>query len=331
MSSHPIVIAHRGASGYRPEHTLASYQLAIELGADFIEPDLVSTADGVLVARHENELSTTTDVAAHPEFAARRATKLIDGVSVSGWFSEDFRLPELKRLRARERIPALRPNNVAFDGMFEIPTLAEILALVRAAPRPVGIYPETKHPSYFAGVGLPLEAALVNALHAAGHRDASAPVFIQSFETANLRRLRSLTRLRLVQLMDLAPRPFDWLERSDSARPEIFSAKGLDDVAAYADAIGVSKQLVWPRDASDHLGAPTELVADAHARDLLVHVWTFRAENEFLPAEFRNVVSSAAAAHGDLPGELRAFLALGIDGVFADQPDIACAARRVGG
>jgi glycerophosphoryl diester phosphodiesterase len=327
MPSPPIVIAHRGASGYRPEHTLASYRLALELGADFIEPDLVPTRDGVLVARHENELSTTTDVAAHPEFAERHTTKLIDGSTVVGWFSEDFTLTELKQLRARERIPELRPDNVAFDRMFEIPTFDEILDLVRQTARPVGIYPETKHPSYFAGIGLPLEAALVNALHEAGYRDPSEPVFIQSFETSNLQRLRSLTRLRLVQLMDLGPPPFDWTQSHDPARPEIFSAAGLDRVAGYADAIGVSKQLVWPRDARDRLAAPTDLVALAHARNLLLHVWTFRAENAFLPLEYRNATTPSAAAHGDLSAELTAFFGLGIDGVFADQPDIALAAR----
>jgi glycerophosphoryl diester phosphodiesterase len=205
-SVRPVVIGHRGASGYRPEHTLASYQLAIELGADFVEPDLVSTRDGILVARHENEISDTSDVAAHPEFAARRAEKSIDGAAISGFFSEDFTLAELKTLRARERLPALRPANTRFDGQFEIPTLEEIIALVQresaARGRSIGLYPETKHPSYFRSIGLALEEPLIRVLHASGYDARSSPLFIQSFEVGNLQRLRALTPLRLVQLID---------------------------------------------------------------------------------------------------------------------------------
>jgi glycerophosphoryl diester phosphodiesterase len=196
----PIVIGHRGASGYRPEHTLASYQLATEMGADYIEPDLVSTKDHVLVARHENNIKDTTDVADHPEFADREATKVIDGVSVSGWFTEDFTLAELKTLRAKERLPAVRPANTAFDGLYQVPTFQQVIDLARR--RHVGIYPETKHPTYFRSIGLPLEGPLVRTLRANGYQGRNARVFIQSFEVGNLRRLNRMTDVPLVQLID---------------------------------------------------------------------------------------------------------------------------------
>ncbi|RYD42197.1 MAG: glycerophosphodiester phosphodiesterase, partial [Sphingomonadales bacterium] len=207
----PIVIAHRGASGERPEHTLASYKLAIELGADYIEPDLVLTKDGVLVARHENEISETTDVAAHPEFAGRKATKTIDGLEVTGWFTEDFTLAELKTLRARERLPKLRSTE--YDGQFEIPTFEEILTFLAEANKgrkiPVGVYPETKHPSYFTSIGLPHEAPLLAMLDRFGYRGRTAPVFIQSFEVGNLMDLRAKSDLPLIQLMDAEGAPAD--------------------------------------------------------------------------------------------------------------------------
>jgi glycerophosphoryl diester phosphodiesterase len=206
-SSKPIVIAHRGASGLRPEHTLGAYELAIDQGADFIEPDLVPTRDGVLVARHENNIADTTDVAAHPEFARRKATKTIDGQPQTGWFTEDFTLAELKTLRAKERLPKLRPGNTAYDGQFQVPTLDEVIALAKR--RGVGIYPETKHPSYFRSIGLPLEDRLLAALRTAGWDSAHAPVFIQSFEVANLKALRPRTGVRLIQLMDAAGAPAD--------------------------------------------------------------------------------------------------------------------------
>ena len=224
-AAHPIVIAHRGASGYRPEHTLASYELAIEQGADFIEPDVVSTKDGVLVARHENEIGGTTDVAAHPEFADRRTTKVIDGVALTGWFTEDFTLDELRTLRARERLPEVRPGSAAFDGRFGIPTLQEIADLARREGerrgRTIGLYPETKHPTYFRSIGLPLEEPLVATLHGAGYQDMDAPVFIQSFEADSLRRLAGMTSLRLVQLLAAGPQA---AERTDP--------RALADVAA---------------------------------------------------------------------------------------------------
>ncbi len=315
----PIIIAHRGASGERPEHTLASYQLAIEQGADFIEPDLVSTKDHVLVARHENEISGTTDVAGHPEFGARRATKTIDGRSVTGWFTEDFTLAELKTLRARERLPKLRPANTAYDGQFEIPTFAEIIALAQAAPRRIGLYPETKHPSYFAANGLPLEPPLLAALTAAGYGKRSDPVFIQSFEAGNLRALRQQTDLPLIQLIESGLSP-------DGVSYDVMlTPAGLREVATYADGIGPNKDRVVPRDATGKLLPPTALVADAHAAGLMVHPWTFRSENYFLPVDFRSV--GGPAAPGDAAAEFRLFYALGVDGVFADYPAAALAAR----
>ena len=314
----PIVIAHRGASGSRPEHTLAAYELAIAQGADFIEPDLVSTRDHVLVARHENEISGTTDVAAHPEFAARRATKTIDGEAKTGWFTEDFTLAELKTLRARERLPQLRPQNAAYDGQFEVPTFAEILALRAKHPR-VGVYPETKHPSYFARIGLPLEPLLLDALARAGLTRRSDPVFIQSFEAGNLKVLRSRTDVSLIQLIDSGT------SADGVSYDAMVTPAGLAEVARYADGIGPSKDRIVPRDAAGKLLAASTLIADAHAAGLKVHPWTFRAENYFLPLDFRR--GSDPAAAGDLAAELMLFYRLGVDGVFSDYPAAAVAAR----
>jgi glycerophosphoryl diester phosphodiesterase len=312
----PIVIAHRGASGERPEHTLEAYRLAIEQGADYIEPDLVSTRDGALVCRHENEISGTTDVASHPEFASRRTSRTIDGVTITGWFTEDFTLAELRTLRARERLPQLR--GTAFDGRFEVPSFDQLLTLVEATnvrpdrrARPLGVYPETKHPSYFDSLGLALEPPLLDALRRHGLDHADAPVFIQSFEVQNLRRLAGLTRLPLVQLIERSGRMI---------RPE-----GLREIAVYARGIGVDKDLVRPRDAGGRLLPPTTLVRDAHAAGLLVHVYTLRAENSFLPTELRR--GARPEASGDLGEEARLFLEAGVDGFFTDQPAAGVAAR----
>jgi len=327
MQRSAIVIAHRGASGYVPEHTLAAYFIAMQQGADYVEPDLVMTRDGVLVARHENEISQTTDVAQHPEFARRRTRKTIDGTPVEGWFTEDFTLAELKRLRAVERLPQLRPCNARFDGMFDIPTLDEILTLVDAArPRRVGVYPETKHPSYFSAQGLAMEQPLVAMLERYGYRGRDAPVFIQSFETANLRELAQMTEVPLVQLIEDGGQPFDLTQSNDPrSYADLISRAGLDDVAAYADAVGVNKNLVLPRNGSGGLAQPTSLIEDAHAAGLRVHVWTLRAENHFLPQALRR--ASEEADLGDLPGEIEAFLAAGVDGFFTDHPDIGVRAR----
>ncbi|MFZ5725205.1 MAG: glycerophosphodiester phosphodiesterase [Pseudomonadota bacterium] len=320
----PIIIAHRGASGERPEHTLASYRLAIEQGADFIEPDLVLTRDGVLVARHENEISETTDVAGRPEFADRKATKMIDGKEVTGWFTEDFTLAELKTLRAKERLPQLR--GTAFDGRFEVPTFEEILTLLAEANRgrsvPVGVYPETKHPSYFASIGLPHDAPLLALLDRFGYRGRSAPVFIQSFEVGNLMDLRAKSDLPLIQLVDASGGPAD---RPDTSYAAMTSPAGLRMIAAYADGIGPNKTMIIPRGALGSLGEPTNLVRDAHAAGLKVHPWTFRRENYFLPLGNKGGVNPAG--HGDLGGEIEAYLATGIDGLFSDNVREAVAAR----
>ncbi|OYY76185.1 MAG: glycerophosphodiester phosphodiesterase [Sphingomonas sp. 28-62-20] len=314
--SSPIVIAHRGASGLRPEHTLASYTLAIEQGADFIEPDLVFTKDDIFVARHENDITGTTDVATHPEFADRKATKVIDGESHTGWFTEDFTLAELKTLRAKERLPQLRPDSAKYDGQFEVPTLAEIIALAKAQTkktgRTIGIYPETKHPSYFASIGMPMEARLVAQLKAVGWDSADAPVFIQSFEVNNLKALHKLTKIRLIQLMDASGGP------ADKAAPRYAAMampEGLKAIARYAYGIGPNKNMIW-----NGVAPPTSLVADAHAVGLRLHPWTFRAENAFLPALFRD--GTNPATHGQLSAEITAYLKLGVDGVFTDYPQI---------
>ena len=305
----PLIIAHRGASGWRPEHTLAAYALAIDQGADYIEPDLVMTRDGVRVARHENEINGTTDVAAHTEFANRRTAKQIDGVEVAGWFTEDFTLAELKTLRARERLPELRPANAAYDGRYEIPTLQEIVALVRQKEREtgrvIGLYPETKHPSYFRAIGLPLEQALVDILHASGYRGPAAPVFIQSFEVANLQRLAALTEIPLIQLIEASGRPYDFVASGDSrSYADLITPIGLAEIATYARGIGPDKNLIVPRDARQRLLPPTSLVNDAHRAGLWVHPWTFRSENHFLPADFaggRRASGRSVGASLDLP------------------------------
>lgn len=323
----PIIIAHRGASGERPEHTLGSYELAIDQGADFIEPDLVSTKDGVLVARHENEISETTDVAAHPEFADRKTTKTIDGQSLTGWFTEDFTLAELKTLRAKERLPQLRPANTAYDGQWDVPTLDEIIALVKRREqetgRRIGLYPETKHPSHFRALGLPIEEQLVATLARAGYDGADDPVFIQSFEVDNLKRLNAMTELPLIQLMAGAYGPPDQPGVTYAA---MSTPEGLAEIARYADGVGLEKAMVIPRNADGKLAAPTSIVADAHAAHLKVHVWTFRRENYFLPAEFK--AGDSPVATGNVGAEIKAFVATGIDGLFSDNVAEAVAAAR---
>jgi glycerophosphoryl diester phosphodiesterase len=322
----PIVIAHRGASGSRPEHTLAAYALAIEQGADFIEPDLVPTKDDVLVARHESAIAETTDVASHPAFANRRTTRTIDGQTITGWFVEDFTLAELKTLRARERLPRLRPGSAAYDSQFAIPTLAEIIALAKRGTqqtgRTIGIYPETKHPTYFAQAGHPTDALLVAELRKAGWDRADAPVFIQSFEVKNLQHLHAITPVRLIQLVAGQGGPADGAAPSYAA---MLTPGGLRQVAAYAYGLGPDKALLWNGDVA------TSLVADAHGAGLKVHPWTFRTENVFLPSRFRRDDDPARPSpekYGDLAGEIRAALSLGIDGFFTDYPLIGVETRR---
>lgn len=316
-----IVIAHRGASGERPEHTLLSYQRAIEQGADFIEPDLVPTKDGVLVARHENNIADTTDVADHPEFAARRTTKTIDGEKLTGWFTEDFTLAELKTLRAKERLPKLRPGNTKYDGQAGIPTLDDVIALAKRASketgRTIGIYPETKHPTYFASIGLPLEQRLVDKLKAAGWDRADAPVFIQSFEVDNLKKLKAMTRVRLIQLMAGSGGPADGAQPSYKA---MATPDGLKAVAAYAYGIGPELTMIQPAS-----GPATTLVADGHAAGLRLHPWTFRAENFFLLPDYRS--GANPVEHGRLKDEILYFIGLGVDGFFTDFPHVGVEAR----
>jgi len=337
----PIVIGHRGASGYRPEHTLASYELAIQLGADFVEPDLVSTKDHILVARHENEISGTTDVAAHPEFADRFATKIIDGVSIKGWFTEDFTLAELKTLRAKERIPQLRPANTAYNGLYQVPTLQEVIDLVKRknlelsktrTKRRIGIYPETKHPTYFDSIGLSLEEPLVQTLEQNGYRNKNALVFIQSFEVSNLKDLSRMTRLPLVQLFGDSGQPYDFVVKGDPRTYlDLTKPTALAEIATYADGIGPSKTLIVPRDAQNRMLAPTSLINDAHAQGLLVHPYTFRAENYFLSEEFRRgnpADPTYLLQYGDMAGEAALFYSLGVDGLFSDQADIALMGRQ---
>ncbi|XP_013166889.1 PREDICTED: glycerophosphodiester phosphodiesterase GDPD6-like [Papilio xuthus] len=329
----PLVIAHRGASGYVPEHTLGAYALAITMGADYVEPDLVMTRDGHLVARHDNELGLTTDVATHPEFSDRFKTKTIDGHEMTGWFTEDFTLAEIKTLRAIERIPETRPGNARMNGIFQIPTFQEIINLVKSLEisqqRPIGLYPEIKHSTYFQGLNLPMEDLLVETFRKNGYIGSSAPVYIQSFEVNNLKYLKTITDLKLLQLYESNPsdQPFDQvvaetgLTYADMAMPD-----GLKEVAKYAAAVGPDKSYIIPRNQDNTLGEPTSFVQDAHAAGLKVHPYTFRAENTFLPTEFRSKDPSKAAI-GDLYGELRAFIATGIDGLFSDQPDKAVAIR----
>ena len=326
----PLVIGHRGASGYRPEHTLESYRLAIAMGADYVEPDLVSTKDGVLVARHENDISGTTDVSTHPEFAARRTTKTIDGKPVTGWFTEDFTLAELETLRAQERLPLVRPANTAYDGKFRVPTFDQVLSLVqseeRRLHRTIGVYPETKHPTYFRSVGLPLEQRMLDTLRRHRLDRPGSRVFLQSFETGNLRALNRMTKLPIIQLLDSSGAPYDLVARGDRRTyADLTRPAELRRIASYADGIGPNKDLVLPRDASGATTTPSPLVRDAHRERLVVHVFTLRRENQFMATNFRR--GTDPNAPGDLAAEIRAFLDAGVDGLFTDNPDLGVAAR----
>jgi glycerophosphoryl diester phosphodiesterase len=325
-----LLIGHRGAAGYRPEHTLASYELAIRLGADVIEPDLVATKDGVLVARHEPEISGTTDVARHPEFADRRTIRSVDGVVATGWFTDDFTLRELRTLRAVERIPQLRPHNARYDGRDRIPTLQEVVDLARRASaeqgRPIGIAPETKHPTYFRDRGRPLEPALVQLLTRNGLNRPEAGVYVQSFEVANLVALRSRLRVDLVQLTTPTGAPWDLVAGGDPRTyADLVTPAGLRQIARYADALGPDKTQIVPRDGAGASLPATTLVRDAHRAGLAVLPYTFRNENAFLPAELRR--GADPAAYGDAFTEYGQFLRLGVDGVFTDNGDTAREAR----
>jgi glycerophosphoryl diester phosphodiesterase len=324
-----LVIGHRGAAGLRPEHTLASYARAVADGADFIEPDLVMTKDGVLVARHENEIGSTTDIAAHPEFAARRTRKTVDGEQVDGWFSEDFTLAELKTLRARERLPQLRSTQ--YDGDFQVATLDEIIDFVAAESatrgRVIGIIPEIKHGTYFQKLGLPMEDKLLATL--AAHRyTRSAPVEIQSFETANLKYLHGRiadgvhANIRLLQLLDDGDKqPYDVLAAGGPLTyAQMMTPAGLKQIATYADAIGPNAREIIPLTADRVLGMPTRLVHDAHAAGLEVHTYTFRPENQFLPINLWQGVDPRHRSDDGAIAEIRAYLDAGIDAFFTDDP-----------
>ena len=323
------VFGHRGACALRPEHTLASYALAIADGADYVEPDLVITRDGVLVARHENNIAETTDVKSRPEFAGRRATKTVDGESVSGWFTEDFTLAELKTLRAVERLPTVRPQNTVYDGEFQIPTFEEYLDFVAAESaqrgRLVGLVPEIKHSTYFASIGLPMEDRFLATL--AAHSYARrAPVEIQSFEIANLKYLRARlgrpSNVRLMQLVGMGE-----LRAADvtAAAGELTFAgmtapEGLREIASYADVVAPPTRALIPLGPDRRLAAPTRLIDDAHRAGLLVHAWTFRPENQFLPADFQDAAGPDARNPEGSVAEMRRYLAAGLDGFFTDDP-----------
>jgi glycerophosphoryl diester phosphodiesterase len=322
----PLVVGHRGASGYRPEHTLASYELAARMGADYMETDLVSTKDGELVCRHEPEIGGTTDVAKHPEFASRKTAKTIDGTRYEGWFTDDFTLAELRTLRAVERIPQARPHNRIYDGRFPIPTFAELIELKARLSeelgRDIGIYPEIKHSTWFTGRGLAMEQKVVDALDSARLNRPGAKVFVQSFEVGNLRALRDKLQVPLVQLTDATGAPADLVAAGDKRTwADLTTAAGLKEMASYADAVGPTKDQVIARKPDGSLGAVTPLVADAHAAGLLVHPYTFRNENEFLPTNLRS--PGTPADYGDIFAEYKAFLDAGVDGVFSDNSDTA--------
>jgi glycerophosphoryl diester phosphodiesterase len=323
----PIIIAHRGASGYRPEHTIEAYELAIEQDCDFIEPDLVITKDGHLICRHENDISHTTNVAQKPEFANRKITKIIDGETHFGWFSEDFTLAEIKTLRAIERLADLRPQNVQYNGQFEIPTFQEVLELrekkSKELKREIGIYPETKHPSYFKTIGLEFDELLLSLLGQFGLNHAQAPVFIQSFETLNLIRLSKQTKIPLIQLMQEDGGPWDSQSGFVISYKDMTRLQKLNEIAKYAYGIGPQKTMILPRDAQNNSITPTQLIKNAHQCGLRLHPWTFRVENDFLPKELRGDEPTNLGQYGNLEAEIKKFLDLGVDGIFCDFPDIA--------
>ncbi|AKL65375.1 MULTISPECIES: glycerophosphodiester phosphodiesterase [Streptomyces] len=321
----PTVIGHRGSSGYRPEHTLGSYQLALDLGADVVEQDLVPTKDGHLVCRHENEIGGTTDVADHPAFAPRRTTKSVDGVSVTGWFTEDFTLAELKTLRAKERIPAVRQRNTLYDGRWAVPTFEEVLRWAeregKRRGKRVWLHVETKHPTYFRSLGLALEEPLARLLRRYGRDGRGSAVFLQSFEPSSIQRLSRLVSAPRVVLLSAAnTRPWDFEVAKDPRTvADLVKPEGLKWIASFAQGIGPTLDLIVPRDADGRLGTPTTLVEDAHARSLVLHPYTARNENSFLPAEYRK--GTDPAAYGDAFGAFQRYFELGIDGIFTDNPD----------
>ncbi|PHV08606.1 glycerophosphodiester phosphodiesterase [Janthinobacterium sp. BJB412] len=334
-AARPLVFGHRGASALRPEHTLASYAKAIADGADYIEPDLVSTKDGVLVARHEANLTETTDVAGRAEFASRRAKKTIDGETHEGWFVDDFTLAELKTLRAVERLPVVRPGSAQYNGMFQVATWEEIIDFVAAESatvgRAIGLVPELKHSTYFAGVGLALEDRFLASL-AAHEYTRRNPVEIQSFEVANLKYMRGKlgrrANLRLMQLVVGGPlRPSDVAAAGGTLTFEqMCTPAGLREIATYADVVAPPTRALIPLDKNGKLGRPTALVDDAHRAGLRVEPWTFRPENRFLAADFRDGGGDNARNEIGSIAEIKRYLATGMDGFFTDDPALGRAA-----
>ncbi|GGO51295.1 glycerophosphodiester phosphodiesterase [Streptomyces lasiicapitis] len=323
----PTVVAHRGTSGYRPEHTLGSYQLALDMGAHVIEQDVVPTKDGHLVCRHENDITGTTDVAAHPEFAGRKTTKSVDGVSLTGWFTEDFTLAELKTLRAKERIPGTRQRNTLYDGRWDVPTLEEVFRWAekegRRRGKRVWLHIETKHPTYFRKLGLGLEEPLAKLLRRYNRHRRHSPNFLQSFEPSSIQRLRKLVDAPgVVLLSTAASRPWDFVEAGDPRTvADLIKPEGLKWIATYAKGIGPTLDLVIPKGPDGRLLEPTTLVRDAHAEDLVLHPYTMRNENTFLPADFKK--GTDPNAYGDAFGAFKTYFATGIDGIFSDNPDTA--------
>ena len=328
----PTIIGHRGTAGYRPEHTFGSYDLALDMGADIVEAgDLCPTKDGHLVCRHEPEIGGTTDVADPPEFAGRKTTKTIDGQKIEGWFTEDFTLAELKTLRAIERIPANRPHNTLYNGRWEIPTFEEVLRWqdeqTRRRGKQVWIYPETKHPTYFRKLGLGLEERVAKLLHKHGKDRRNSPVILQSFEPTSIQRLNKLVDNPLVVLLSGATtRPWDFVESGDPRTvADLITPKGLREIAGYAQGIGPTLDLVITKKADGSLDKETTLVSDAHKVGLILHPYTMRNENPFLPAEYRR--GTDADGYGDAFGAFKRYFATGIDGVFTDNADPGLLAR----
>lgn len=318
-----IIIAHRGASGYRPEHTIESYRLAAEMGADFLEPDLVITKDGHLVCRHENNIIDTTDVADRVGFEPRYKEKIIDGVLQKGFFTEDFTLEELKTLKCRERLPNLRKENTKYNDLLEIPTFEELLILreelCQKYNREIGVYPETKHPSYFKTQNLEFDDKLLRLLEKYNLNKKSSPVFIQSFETENLKTLSQKTEVKLIQLMQEEGGAWNNQRGITKTYKEMCSPDELKEIAKYAYGIGPQKTMIFPIDERGFSKAESLLVKDAHEAGLKLHPWTFRAENIFLAKQYQNDNSE----WGNIEAEIKSFVDIGIDGIFCDFPDIA--------
>ncbi|MGW5863743.1 glycerophosphodiester phosphodiesterase [Streptomyces sp. NPDC055239] len=328
----PTIVAHRGTSGYRPEHTLGSYQLALDMGAHVIEQDVVPTKDGHLVCRHENDITATTDVSAHSEFASRKTTKSVDGVSLTGWFTEDFTLAELKTLRAKERIPGTRQRNTLYDGRWEVPTLEEVFQWAekqgRAHGRRIWLHIETKHPTYFRKLGLGLEEPLAKLLRKYGRHKKNSPNFLQSFEPSSLQRLGKLVGPPRVVLLSTAnSRPWDFVEAGDPRTvADLIKPEGLEWMASFAQGIGPTLDLIIPKKSDGSLGTPSTLVKDAHRAGLILHPYTMRNENTFLPTNFKK--GTDPNAYGDAFGAFKAYLETGIDGLFSDNCDTALLARE---